>query len=158
MTSCAPVLLAAIDDDAESLALVRAALDDEAFEIICADDLDLMMPLMGGMEVLDEIVRFDPLIEVVLVTAHYSTESAVAAVRRGASDYIEKPIDIPRLRERLGVLADAIRRRRRVVDIDTEIVKGIIGHSRAMLDMFARIGRIWSALPQRYWSPGRATL
>ena len=159
MTNSTPLVLAAIDDNRESLDLVRAALEGEGFEILLADDpvsglemvrrrrpdivlLDLMMPRMDGMEVLDEIVKFDPSIEVVLVTAHYSTESAVNAVRRGASDYIEKPIDITALRQRLARLAAGIRLRRRVGDADALVVRGIVGRSRPILDMFARIGRI----------------
>ena len=57
---------------------------------------DLVMPKMSGLEVLDRIVEFDPGIDVILMTAHYSTESAVDAIKRGASDYLNKPVNICR--------------------------------------------------------------
>jgi DNA-binding NtrC family response regulator len=62
---------------------------------------DLMMPGMSGLEVLEEVVKFDPTIDVVLMTAHYTTETAVEAIRNGAADYLQKPVEIPLLRERV---------------------------------------------------------
>ena len=43
------------------------------------------MPRMSGLEVLERIMEFDPSIDVILMTAHYSTESAVEAIKKGAS-------------------------------------------------------------------------
>ena len=56
---------------------------------------DLMMPGMSGLDVLHEIVSFDPTIDVILMTAHYTTETAVEAIRSGAADYLQKPVKIP---------------------------------------------------------------
>ena len=56
------------------------------------------MPKMSGLELLERITAFDPAIDVILMTAHYSTESAVEAIRKGASDYLNKPVSIPTLR------------------------------------------------------------
>lgn len=55
---------------------------------------DLAMPHMSGMEVPERIIKADPATDVILITAHYSTESAVDAVKKGASDYLDKPISI----------------------------------------------------------------
>ena len=49
------------------------------------------MPGMTGLEVLQHVVRFDPSIDVLLMTAHYTTETAVEAIRQGAADYLQKP-------------------------------------------------------------------
>lgn len=157
------MLLVAIDDNRQSLDLIAATLEQPGLEIIGCDDpvagldlvrrrrpgivlLDLMMPGMTGMEVLDEIVRFDPSIEVILVTAHYSTESAVQAIQRGASDYLEKPFSVERLRERVGRIIAGTRLRERAGEssetADNLEFHGIIGRSPAMLDVFARIRRI----------------
>ena len=68
---------------------------------------DLVMPHLTGMEVLERIMEFDPSTEVILMTAHYSTESAVEAIKKGASDYLNKPISIAALRERVGKLVGA---------------------------------------------------
>ena len=66
--------------------------------------LDLVMPKVNGMQLLEKIVAFDPGIDVILMTAHYSTESAVEAIQKGASDYLIKPINMPKLRVRLQTL------------------------------------------------------
>ena len=50
---------------------------------------DLVMPRMTGMEVLERIMEVDPATEVILMSAHYSTESAVEAIKKGASDYLK---------------------------------------------------------------------
>src|SRR4051812_43889583 len=105
------VTIAAIDDDKASLDFIKAALKQQTVEILTHSDaptglrmvldrrpqivlLDLMMPGMNGLEVLDRIVEAAPETEVILITGQYSPESAVQAIRRGASDYITKPINL----------------------------------------------------------------
>jgi len=123
----APVSLVIIDDNAGSLELLSTALAQEGLEIFVASDpeagldlvyerhpqivlTDLVMPGMSGMEVLERVVEFDPSTDVILMTAHYSTESAVDAIRKGASDYLNKPISLATLRERIGKLVEGSRR------------------------------------------------
>ncbi|MCZ7400469.1 MAG: response regulator [Candidatus Methanoperedens sp.] len=55
---------------------------------------DLMMPVMGGMEVLREIKRTKPKTSVIIITAFGTIENAVDAIKVGASDYITKPFKI----------------------------------------------------------------
>ena len=73
---------------------------------------DLVMPEMTGLDVLNRIMEIAPITDVVLMTAHYTTETAVQAIRNGAADYLEKPIRLPVLRERVGRLIEEARRRR----------------------------------------------
>ena len=156
--------LVAIDDDPSSLDLVKSALKSLPLEILTATDscaglelvlrrrpdivlLDLCMPKMNGMELLEKIQQSDPDIDVILITAHYSTESAVEAIRKGACDYLEKPISISVLRERLGKLIEQAQRRQLALKLDDELVRthqfqGMVGRSPAMLQVFARISRI----------------
>jgi DNA-binding NtrC family response regulator len=54
---------------------------------------DLVMPHLSGIEVLERIMEFDPSTEVILMTAHYSSESAVEAIKKGASDYLGSVAD-----------------------------------------------------------------
>jgi len=108
---------------------------------------DLVMPKMSGLDLLDRIVHFDPGIEVILMTAHYSTESAVEAIRKGASDYLNKPISIPALRERFRSMIEDVRRRQKVLEIEDELrdsaqFERIIGNSPAMWELFSRIRRV----------------
>ena len=55
--------------------------------------LDIKMPGMDGMETLGEIKKRSPLVEVILLTGHGSTETAVEGMRLGAFDYLMKPAD-----------------------------------------------------------------
>ena len=108
---------------------------------------DLVMPKISGMEVLERIIEFDPAIDVILMTAHYSTESAVEAIKKGACDYLNKPVSIQTLRDRTGRLIEDARRRLNARRLEGELAEsarfeGIIGRSPLMLDMFARIRRI----------------
>jgi DNA-binding NtrC family response regulator len=101
---------------------------------------DLVMPEMTGLEVLNRIMQTAPATDVVLMTAHYTTETAVQAIRNGAADYLEKPIRLPVLRERIGRLIEDARRRQQLGS-DAEF-EGLIGASPKMAEMFARIRRI----------------
>ncbi|MEW6740697.1 MAG: response regulator [Nitrospirota bacterium] len=53
--------------------------------------LDLMMPVMDGMETLKEIKKIRPKIKVIMITAFATVEGAVDAMKNGASDYVRKP-------------------------------------------------------------------
>jgi DNA-binding NtrC family response regulator len=66
---------------------------------------DIRMPRVDGMMLLEHLGARRPEIAVVMVTAHCTTESIVAAMRLGAYDYIEKPISPERLRRVLENVA-----------------------------------------------------
>jgi DNA-binding NtrC family response regulator len=158
------VTVAAIDDDKSSLDFIRAALKQQPVEILAHTDadaglkmvlerrpqivlLDLMMPAMNGLEVLDRIVEAAPETEVILITGQYSPESAVEAIRRGASDYITKPINLTVLRDRVGKLVAEAQQRQAALQLDSELLKtyqfeGMIGRSPLMLQVFGRIRRV----------------
>jgi DNA-binding NtrC family response regulator len=158
------VTVAAIDDDKSSLDLVKASLKQHPVEILTETDagaglkmvldrhpqivlLDLMMPSMNGLEVLDRIVEAAPTTEVILITGQYSAESAVEAIRRGASDYITKPVNLNLLRDRVGRLVAEAQQRQMALQLDAELLKtyqfeGMIGRSPLMLQVFARIRRV----------------
>jgi len=108
---------------------------------------DLVMPGMTGLEVLQQVVSFNPTIDVILMTAHYTTETAVAAIRQGAADYLQKPVKISILRDRVNALIDSASRRRKVrsssgaeaQDLEFE---GIVAKNDQMWDLFAMIQRV----------------
>lgn len=60
--------------------------------------LDLMMPGMSGMEVLDHIRAIDPNLLVIVITGYATVESAVEAMKKGAYDFISKPFTPDQLR------------------------------------------------------------
>jgi len=153
-----------IDDNLGSLEMLSSALSREGLEILTASDpnegldliynrrpaivlTDLVMPNLNGLQVLERVMEFDPSIDVVLMTAHYTTETAVEAIKKGAADYLNKPISIAMLRERIGKLAVEAERRQRTLALDDELLaasefEGIVGRSPLMWDLFSKIRRI----------------
>ena len=63
--------------------------------------LDVKMPGMDGIQVLREIKRLKPLIEVVMLTGHASVESGIDGMKLGAFDYLMKPMELDPLLEKL---------------------------------------------------------
>lgn len=68
---------------------------------------DLVMPRMGGLDLLTAVMQEDPDVTMVLMTAQGTVETAVTAIKQGAYDYLSKPIDP----QRLKILLDQIMRR-----------------------------------------------
>lgn len=88
-----------------TLALQR--LEEGNYDVVV---LDLIMPGISGLEVLAEIDRTSKDVEIILLTAHSSVESAIAALRHGAVDYLMKPA---KPEEIVRAVGKAIQRRRR---------------------------------------------
>jgi DNA-binding NtrC family response regulator len=159
-----PFKLLAIDGDTEILAIISAALKEDGLEILTAEDptigfeaflrvrpkivlLDSVIPSIEGMELLERIIRVDPGASVILIAAHYSPESALEAIQKGACDYLTKPLDIERLRDRVMGLRAEAELRQRTLNLDHALVdtcrfEGIVSRSPLMLDVFARIRRV----------------
>ncbi len=160
----APITLVAIDDDHRNLELVSEVLARDGLEILPFTDalrglevvqrkrapivlVDLKMPQLSGIELLERVLQTDPAVEVILMTGHYSTDSAVEAIQKGAADYLTKPLDFDRLSARIESLLRAIRHRQRAARLDQELLEtcqfeGIVGRSPLMLEVFARIQRV----------------
>jgi DNA-binding NtrC family response regulator len=156
--------LLAVDDSPENLELIRAALEQQEVEILTSGDpeagfeiflkarprvvlLDLVMPKVSGMELLERIVAVDPGTDVILMTSHYSPESAVEAIQKGASDYWTKPLDIEKLRSRIAGFLTEAEKRLKTLRLDRELVdacqfEGMVGRSPLMLEVFAKIRRV----------------
>jgi DNA-binding NtrC family response regulator len=102
---------------------------------------DVHKPGMDGYEFLDQALRSDPGIHVIIMTGEYTLESALEAVRRGAADFLPKPIDRIRLKRTLDDVAALYDQRRRVRELEEQLLKdlefhGIVGKSPAMLEVF----------------------
>ncbi|MBE9528586.1 MAG: diguanylate cyclase [Proteobacteria bacterium] len=65
------------------------ALKEENFDVVVTD---LVMPGMDGIEVLEGVKQYNALIDVVVITGHSSIESAITALKKGAFEYIRKPL------------------------------------------------------------------
>jgi DNA-binding NtrC family response regulator len=91
---------------AEGLDLIRSMPFDAAI-------MDVMMPGMDGVTALDEIKKIDDDLPVLMITAYASVENAIAAMKRGAYDYISKPFKND---EVLVVLRNALAQHRLVAE------------------------------------------
>ena len=73
---------------------------------------DLRMPKIDGIQFLRTLKTVDPDLEVLLVTGHATVQTAVEAMRSGALDYLEKPVDLALLGAKLAVVGERVALRR----------------------------------------------
>ena len=152
-----------VDDDRSirwvmEKALSRAELDVTSFKN--ASDLlvqlrkkspdtiisDIRMPGIDGLQLLKKIHASNPLLPVIITTAHSDLDSAVAAYQGGAFEYLPKPFDIEEL---VAVTTRAINfanEQSSEQPVDTTEISGeIIGEAPAMQEVFRAIGRLSSS-------------
>lgn len=115
-TSSARVLI--VDDNEQNLELLQAYLDELGCRVeLCQDGvealaaiesrtpdlilLDIMMPRMSGLEVLEELRRAKPTIPVIFLTARGEEEDRVKGLKLGADDYVVKPFGVDELQARV---------------------------------------------------------
>ncbi len=108
--------------------------------------LDVRLPDMSGLEVLNQIKLIDPKGVVLIITAFGTTEIAIEATKLGAYDYILKPFDIPDMKR---VITEALNcghlmRTHVVLETNGSEEKGdrIIGNSALMQEVYKMIGRV----------------
>jgi len=83
--------------------------------------LDLKLDGESGLDLLPELLKIQPQLEVVVFTAYASIETAVEAMRRGAADYIPKPFTPEQIRRVLSRVLEARRLRARVAELESRI-------------------------------------
>jgi two-component system, NtrC family, response regulator HydG len=104
-----------VDDDRTHRTMLRTLIGGWGYDIVEADDgstaieavqkrpfdlvlMDVRMLKISGLEALEEIKAFNPAIPVTIMTAYSSVETAVDALKKGAYDYLTKPLDFDKLR------------------------------------------------------------
>jgi DNA-binding NtrC family response regulator len=114
----------------EALELLRTQTFDVAF-------LDLRMPGLGGLELLEQLKKERPTLEVVMVTAHGTIESAVQAMKLGAADFLPKPFKL----DQVSLILERLRRVRQLRTENERLkqelqdryrAKSLVGTGRAM--------------------------
>ena len=135
-------------DGAEGLEIARSLPFDAAI-------VDVMMPGMDGLTVLDELKRIDQDLAVVMVTAYASVDTAVDAMKRGALDYITKPFKND---EVLVVLRNAVERRR--LETENRVLKQTLQERYHKFDNIvgksARMRQVFDLIIQA--APSRSTI
>jgi two-component system nitrogen regulation response regulator GlnG len=155
-----------VADDEESIRFVlREALEEDGREVIEVDNgdaafealaagefqiafVDIRMPGLTGLELLDRLKAVGSQTAVVIITAQNTFENAVEAMRRGAFEYLVKPFGIADVKAladkalRTHQLRDEVRALRREVSGRLASGDRIVGKNAAMLEIFKTIGRV----------------
>jgi len=136
----------------EGFSVMEASNGKEAFQLLTEDTFDLIitdieMPEMKGIDLLDKAMHISPQTSVMVITAYGSVETAISALRKGASDYILKPIDFDDLLLRIHRLLNY-----KKMSLENQILRrelhqefnfaNIIGKSTAMQKIFQTIAMV----------------
>ena len=128
-----------VDDAMDGVQGLKLAREHHYDAILC----DIKMAKMDGMEVLSQLLSFSET-PVIMISGHGNIETAVEAIRKGAYDYISKPLDLNRLLVTLrnamdkGRLVDETRLLRKKIGMNYEM----IGESEAMKGIWEMIRRV----------------
>lgn len=158
------LLILAIDDDSGMLGFYKSVMSGEGVRLETSMDptlglelveslnpdltlLDLTMPGIDGMEVLQRIRQRDPEARVVMVTGNYSIETAVVAIQAGATDYVCKPVSPEKLRQLVSETRKLVDLDQRGEALEQQLIgvfnlEGMIGRSPRMLEVFDLVRRV----------------
>ena len=153
-----------VDDDSAHRTMLRTLLSGWQYDIIEADDgstaiekvkerpfdlvlMDVRMLKVSGLEALDEIKAFNPAIPVIIMTAYSSLETAVEAIKKGAYDYLTKPLDFDKLKITIQRAMEHIRLKQenRILkeSLGTHFDRqNIIGQSPAMIQLLETVSQV----------------
>ncbi len=158
MTARARLDILVVDDDPQIRNTLRGVLEDEGHAVTEAGDgsqalsavekarfdvvlLDVKMPRIDGLEALSMIREQSPETGVIMVSGEGTIATAVQAVKRGAFDFIEKPVVAERLLAVLAQAAQLSELRRSSPTLDDRDL-GILGQSPPIGDLLADIRRV----------------
>jgi two-component system nitrogen regulation response regulator GlnG len=161
-----PILLA-IDDERNVLYSIQTSLRSDTLDVAIASSgtegiaqveslhpdvviLDVRLPDMSGLEVFDRIRCIDPRLPIIVITAYASTETAIEAMKRGAFEFLLKPVDLHILRETVEKALQLSRFRHVPALFDEEEARRdaatpserIVGRSPVMQEVYKDIGRV----------------
>jgi two-component system NtrC family response regulator len=160
----APFRILVVDDEPAQRELVAGFLRKQGYDVALAGDgkealarftaepfdlvlTDQRMPGLSGLELLAALRRVTPEAAVIVMTAYGTIETAVAAIKAGAADYLPKPLNLDELlhrvraaRERERLLAE--NRELRLALSERHRVEGIIGESGRMQEVLSLVHRV----------------
>jgi len=134
-----PCGILVVDDDARLAATLQELLAGEGYSVEVAHSaaealaiqernpgialalVDLIMPVTDGLALLNELHRRDPDLAVVVMTGYGTIETAVEAIKRGAEDYLTKPMDSHALRKKVARLLEVFELRERVQQLEANL-------------------------------------
>ncbi|MEN6617708.1 MAG: sigma-54 dependent transcriptional regulator [Syntrophorhabdus sp.] len=153
-----------VDDDRNLLEIMRMMLQSSEYDVAVAHDgeealtavkdaafdlavIDLKLPRMDGITLMNEVHQISPDMPVIILTAHSSVKSAVEAMRKGAFNYIEKPFDPDALTAQIEKAIEnrklhcEVKRLENILE-ERYTFSGIITKSHKMKDVLSLVARI----------------
>ncbi|GHH07401.1 sigma-54-dependent Fis family transcriptional regulator [Sphingomonas sp. AAP5] len=158
-----PLDILVVDDERDIRDLVAGVLEDEGYGARVAADSDSALEAISvrrpslvlldvwlhgsrldGLELLDEIKRRDPSIPVLMISGHGNLDTAVAAIRRGAADFIEKPFEAERLLLMVARATETESLRREIASLRESVGQNndLTGNSAAINGVRATLKRV----------------
>jgi two-component system response regulator HydG len=153
-----------VDDDSTHRTMLRALIGGWGYDAFEADDgstamdqvqerpfdlvlMDVRMLKVSGLEALERIKAFNPAIPVTIMTAYSSIETAIEALKKGAYDYLTKPLDFDKLRLTLERAMEHIRLKEENRILKENLGKhfdmqNIIGRSPAMITLLETVAHV----------------
>jgi nitrogen regulation protein NR(I) len=151
-----------VDDEANVLYSLKAGLETDELAVLTAKTakqglaavakdrpdvaiVDVRLPDQSGLELFERIKELDPRLPVIVATAFAETDTAIEAMKRGAFEYLLKPLDLHHLREVVDKAVEL--RRMRTVPAQFDQASGpahadrIVGQSPAMQEVYKAVGR-----------------
>lgn len=157
--------LIAVDDEPSDLELFRHTFEKQGLTVFTATNaadalllvakhkpdvavFDLMLPDKSGIQLLDEVKRYDSRLPVIFVTAGGTSATAIDAMRHGAFDYLLKPLNLKQVRELVARALEVRRLMNEPVAMGDanpetpEEAEPLIGRSAEMQNVYKAIGRV----------------
>jgi two-component system, NtrC family, response regulator HydG len=153
-----------VDDDSAHRTMLRTLVGGWGYDIVEADDgstaiekvkeqpfdlilMDVRMLKVSGLEALEGIKAFNPAIPVTIMTAYSSVETAVEALKKGAYDYLTKPLDFDKLRLTIERAMEHTRLKEENRLLKESLGKhfdmqNIIGRSSAMINLLETVAHV----------------
>ena len=133
-------------------AVLTAADGREALSVLANEEIDLViadlrMPRLSGDQLLKQVAERHPTVRVIILTGHATVEVAVQAMRDGAYDFLEKPVNL----ERLGLLVERALAERKLTLSNRELrrelerqqaSRGLLGNTAAMHRVFEMVEQV----------------
>ncbi|MCL5270114.1 MAG: sigma-54 dependent transcriptional regulator [bacterium] len=136
----AKIRILAVDDDPNVTWILSDGLSESEFVVECCNDsqsalaklatfrpdlclIDIKMPGMDGIELLNHIKKYDPSISVIIISGHADTPIVVQAVKGGAEDFIVKPFDVEMVEICIQKVMEKKSLRQRVRSLESELAR-----------------------------------
>ncbi len=153
-----------VDDEPRILELLSVALENEGYQVLEADNgkealaqfkkekpqvvlLDIRMPDMDGLEVLRQIKESNQTSSVIMMSAYGAMETVLQAIKRGAYDYLTKPVDLEKVKVLVKRTLEAQKLAQEVESLRSKVeekyqLENIVGKHPRMFEVYKMIGRV----------------